>query len=565
MDGSATTLVVKVIDEYGKAIKITSENIISLNQIKLKFGKQRNLTEEELKYLLFWYEDEDGDKYYIENDKDILSSAKEISYNYLLSELYSEIIKEKDNSINDNSQNQKKLENINNSEKNINSNNSYDFGKNEIDIKENEYQDNKYEEIEEMLNVKNKYIESLEEEISKLEKENKKLVRYKNNNNQINNDNNNIKNIENSIFQLLEKHEKIYKKFDELKSVLLNKLGNIIQEINKTKTIQNNNTAILDNNDNKIKENKDNENKDNGKGIKLSNSTENIINENNINEISNEENTEWESVMIGNKDNGKGIKENKINVNIINENIINEVSNEENRDWENIMIENKNNKKEIKENKINENIINEISNEENREWENIIIENKNNKKEIKENKKSLIAENKKNDSFIGENKNNDSIIVKNKNNGNKANKNKSCGNIIHENTDNKIKNLEDFCIITLKDIDMTNYPSEKKRQEMLEKKRKQLSPFNKFLKKLFFNEDGTANLKTYEQVFNQKKLRKIFKELEKCYIDPIEYFERYNQYFLQPILNNPEVKENLKTKISLFSFEINKKIRKNTK
>ena len=322
MDDSAAIFVVKIIDEKFQAIKLSSQNIITIDQIKTKYQNEHELTEEEIKNILFWYEDEDGDKCYIQDNEDIESYVKEISPNYSLLILYSEILKERKVNVNDNIQNIKPLGDISNNEKNINNKKIVNnLDENEIEMKEIKYKENKSKKI---LNVKDEFIETFQTEISILKKENKKSVEFQKNNNQINNGNYNEKEIknENIISQLYEKNylEEIFKKFDKLESSILNKLGDILQKINT-------NTAILVDAVNKINKSIINENKSN----KSKNNTR-IINEKYIKEDKNneghiDENIINKNFINENTINENKISENKINENIINENIINENNN----------------------------------------------------------------------------------------------------------------------------------------------------------------------------------------------------------------------------------------------
>ena len=314
MDNSAVYLEVIIIDKNEEAIKLISKKFITLDQIKENVQNKRNLSKEEIKYLLFWHEDEDQDKCYLENDEDILFYAKEIYHNYLSLTLHSEVIKEENNKINDNIRNFKPLENINNKIKNINNkerDNDYDYNKNEINIIKY-----KMKEYDEMLNNKNNMIESLKKKISRLEKENENLVKILKNSNQNIDGNYKKDEIENKISHSLEINEqKIYKKLDNLESSILNKLRDIIlQEIKNVKIIPNNSNITTFNDDvNKITKNRNHENIINENNVNIINkNNENIINEYHEN-ITNEYN---ENIISENDD----IIENIFNENIINEN-----------------------------------------------------------------------------------------------------------------------------------------------------------------------------------------------------------------------------------------------------
>ena len=348
--------------------------------------------------------------------------------------LHSEVLKENNININDNTQNLKILDGLNNNEKSKNNLIiAYNFDENEIDMKGDKYLENKYKK---MLKEKNEFIEALKRENSTLKKENKKSAEFQKNNNQINVGNYNKKEIENVISQLHEKNvEKIFEKCDKLET-LLNKLEDTLQKINT-------NTSILVeviNRNNKIviNENKSNENKNNARTINAKNSKENI-----------------------------------------------------------------NNKSIFNENEINENIFNE-------------------------------------------NKNNKNII------GSDINiKNITDGNVIIKNTtnENKINEKNDFIII---------YDNDKNIFNEIKLIKQDLK--NSELQTIFFNEDGTINLKAFDSNFYQEKIKKILNELKNFLIDPAEYFPMFKFYYLDPIINNTEIKsdekEILNEKIELVWQEI---------
>ena len=301
MNKSIQNLVVTIINENDKEIKISSKNIITLDQIKSKYQNEYNLSEEELEYLTFWCEDGAGNKYYIENNEDISSIVERIFPNSLSLTLYSEILKGKNININDNNiqniQNKKTIEDTSKNEKKINckENESYlDFDKNKIGNILNENQNNKYEEL---LNAKNKEIELLKREISKLKKEDEKYENHEKNGNY------NKEEIENIISQQLNNFEKkINEKFNELKLVAIKNVGLILQEISNLDFMSNNNTKNL---------------------VPDINSNANLNNENIINEIINNENNNNEIndfEFIANENNNNIINNNIPTGNKINEN-----------------------------------------------------------------------------------------------------------------------------------------------------------------------------------------------------------------------------------------------------
>ena len=162
MDNNISTLTIQIIPPQYKSIKITSDKAITIEDIKNKYKNENNLTENEVNNLSFWYEDDDGDKCYINKSEDITSSAKEVSPSQFLLTLHSENKKMDENKEingnNENSENKKKDEN-----KEINGNNENNENKN---INENKNMDENKEIGDNNVNT----IELLKKEISALKK-----------------------------------------------------------------------------------------------------------------------------------------------------------------------------------------------------------------------------------------------------------------------------------------------------------------------------------------------------------------------------------------------------------
>ena len=190
MDNNKATLKIKVISPTINSIEMESDKAIKIDDIKNKLKNTNNLTEEEVNNLSFWYEDEDGDKCYINENKDIISSARENSHSQFLLTLHCEknkggfeqIINEKN----------EKIESLN---------------REIISLKEN-------------LKKKEKKIEQLNDQIEKY----KMLLEQ--------NENIKISYNETDIIQLMnEQEERINKKLDEMEENIIKKIEKKLEQL----------------------------------------------------------------------------------------------------------------------------------------------------------------------------------------------------------------------------------------------------------------------------------------------------------------------------------------------
>ena len=190
MDNNKATLKIKVISPTINSIEMESDKAIKIDDIKNKLKNTNNLTEEEVNNLSFWYEDEDGDKCYINENKDIISSARENSHSQFLLTLHCE--KNKDG-------------------------------------------------FEQIINEKNEKIESLKREIISLEENlKKKEKKIEQLNDQIEkykmlleqNENIKISYNETDIIQLMnEQEERINKKLDEMEENIIKKIEKKLEQL----------------------------------------------------------------------------------------------------------------------------------------------------------------------------------------------------------------------------------------------------------------------------------------------------------------------------------------------